>query len=771
MRVVNPVTNPTAAQRLATTGLARVLPDSRKLVEAGFVLVVSAIALYGFSTTFDSWSFFAVSGIGLVIAVLVAHLVRALRGHWTIGLAGAAAAYFIFGGPAAMRGDLAYRILPTMATEQDLWSMVVYGWKQLLTTLPPVAGEGPFLALPFALALVFGAAAYGLAASYEWIAAPLIPSGILFALVIALGTDQVGNLLVQTALWGVAVLGWMAYRAHRRGRMVIADAVGVRWARVFGGAGIIAVATVVAVVAGPVWPGVDPPRDILRHHVQPPIDLNQYPSPMPTFRKFSSKALADTYYYDKTLMTVEGVEPGSLVRFAVLDSYDGWVWGAGGGGFRRVGTTIPAEVEGAPVKGTPVDMTITVGDVYASQAPLNIWIPSLGYSTSITFSGNGARAHEQAMAYDLKKGQGLALDQLKSGDVIHVTSIPMPTDTGGGLTPAGSLLVSPERTEFLAADLEKMTGGNVANWEQLVNMAKGFRAGGWSDGTRGDGDGQYTPGSGQDRLKAFLATLPKYAGSDEQYAAMYALAANRIGYPARVVFGAKLPAGGAIQGKDVTIWVEVCTTNGWVALPPDFFIPPRENEPEPPPPTTTEEPQNVQDIQPPNPQRPPGDLSNMDTQAQTDPPNNEPPVETPWWVGPAIWTGVGVGGFALLIGLLVGLKGLRAWWRRHRGPASKRIAGGWNEALDGARDLGIRIPAAMTRQEQAAAMGIPPLIDLARTTNEVMFQKTPPDQAIVDDYWASVRQTKSALGVSRKGLARLWSRITPRSLLPTTRHQ
>ncbi len=92
------------------------------------------------------------------------------------------------------------------------------------------------------------------------------------------------------------------------------------------------------------------PRLVLRTYVQPPIDIQQFASPLAGFRKYSSDSQR---LYDEPLLKVEGAAQGTLVRMAVLDAYDGTVWSAAGGvegdpsaGFRRVGSTIP----GAPTQ-------------------------------------------------------------------------------------------------------------------------------------------------------------------------------------------------------------------------------------------------------------------------------------------------------------------------------------------------------------------------------------------------------------------------------------
>ena len=59
----------------------------------------------------------------------------------------------------------------------------------------------------------------------------------------------------------------------------------------------------------------------------------------------------------------------------------------------------------------------------------------------------------------------------------------------------------------------------------------------------------------------------------EQYSAWMALLANRIGVPARVVFGAIVPEGGVVTGADVHAWVEVQVADGsWRTLPTELYM-------------------------------------------------------------------------------------------------------------------------------------------------------------------------------------------------------
>jgi hypothetical protein len=735
------------------------------------------VALFGFGTTFDSWYYLAVSAIGVAIGLVVAHIIAALRWDWTIGLVGAVGAYFLFGGAIAVRQDLIGSVLPTWPTLIELWNLLIHGWKQLVTTLPPVSGTGRFLALPFVLALVASAGAYGLARAYKALAWPVLPLAGLFGLVIALGTDISHadlsyTLLPQGLLWVLLMVTWNSYRSRTRSRLAT-GARTFRFSRLAGGVGILLAAALAATVTAPYLPGVNSTREIIRNHVQVPIENSPYHGPLASFRKFSSESQKDRYYYDKTLLTVEGAEPGSLLRFAVLDSYDGWVWGASGSGFLKVGSRIPTTIDGVPMTGDAVNMTVTIGQTYAEQAPLNVWVPNLGYATEISFNGDNARQHDQGLVYDMRKGQGLVLDQFKSNDVFQVTSIKTPTITSADdlnqeIVPSGMILVPAERTEFLAADLALMSEGKLAPWDQLKATAVSFANGSWSDGTEGPGREQYRPGHGQGRLKTFLEGLPNCVGSDEHYAAMFALFANRIGYPARVVFGATMPVlGNEVRGQDVTVWVEIRTTDGWVAIHPSVFIPDRENFTADERPKIQDDPNEVSPVPEKKPKEPNTDELGGEASGDITPPFDPPkPGDLPAWGWVAVGTGSSLGLLFLLTTLLLIIKGVRAWSRRTRGTYVNRIAAGWADAIDRARDVGIKVTAAQTRTEQALGMAGTPLLALAASSERAMFQPAAPDREIVTAYWDEVRALKAELLGERRGLKKLWSRITPRSLWP-----
>ncbi|HOQ52238.1 MAG TPA: transglutaminase-like domain-containing protein, partial [Micropruina sp.] len=298
---------------------------------------------------------------------------------------------------------------------------------------------------------------------------------------------------------------------------------------------------------------------------------------------------------------------------------------------------------------------------------------------------------------------------------------------------------------FLAPTLQRLGAGDAEQWRQLVQVAQSLKQGAWSDGTRA-GEEQYLPGHGQYRLNQFV-TGQQFVGSDEQYAATFALMASRLGYPARVVFGAEIPAGGEVRGKNVQAWVELSVQgHGWVSVPVSVFAPDRSKKPDPNQRQNNEQ-ESIQNVPPPNPVPPPGTYEEM---TDTDPASAraELPIADQFWRtfwSVARWVGPPLGVLALIVGTILGLKALRGRRRRSRGAPSTRIAGGWAEVLDAARDVGRPVPGAATRLEQSALLGRADVHDLAVRADGAVFRGGEIDPQQITDYWTAVRAARTAL--------------------------
>ena len=130
-------------------------------------------------------------------------------------------------------------------------------------------------------------------------------------------------------MFAVLALAWLGVRYSRASAPV--KSTQGKLARLGLGAALVGVAGLLALPVGTWAAGGDEGRVILRTHVDPPFDVGQYPSPLASFRRYVELPRGQKNplnLHDTTLFTIEGVPAGSRVRIAVLDRYDGVVWGA-----------------------------------------------------------------------------------------------------------------------------------------------------------------------------------------------------------------------------------------------------------------------------------------------------------------------------------------------------------------------------------------------------------------------------------------------------------
>jgi hypothetical protein len=249
-------------------------------------------------------------------------------------------------------------------------------------------------------------------------------------------------------------------------------------------------------------------------------------------------------------------------------------------------------------------------------------------------------------------------------------------------------------------------------WEKVAAVAKALQDGAYTDGgTPGDYQNVFLPGHSLLRMSQFMKST-QLAGNDEQYAAAYALVANRLGVPARVVLGAIPEAGGVVKGKDVRAWVEVKLADGsWMPILATQFVPERNKKPQQLI-RKSEEKKTGAQVPPPAANNPPSVLQGPD-QAQNatqlrNPPKDDNPLNPDNWPDWLRWLI-----FYVLLPLTVllvvylairGAKWLRRRRRRTTGGTATRVTGGWREIIDTARDLRMPLPAKGTRIEQARAL-------------------------------------------------------------------
>lgn len=721
--------------------------DVLVLVVATGLALTPLLPVYGTSAVLPA----LLGGVVLAAGVTV---VGALRG-WSalVVVAALVGAYAVAGGALAAPTTTVAGVVPTPATFVALARGAASTWKQVLTLQPPVGTGGTLLVAAFLLALVGTAVALSLTLRVRRPAVAAL-AGVVPVLVlvgaVALGTRQppVAPVVAGTAL-AVAGLTWAAWRTGAwRPRRVVATGV------------LGAVALTGGLLGGPLVLA-DQPRVVVRDEIVPPFDPRDYPSPLASFRRLVK--------LDETvLMTLDGLPAGARVRLATFDRYDGVVFNVAGDGsaqasgeFRRVGDRIDV-----PVTGESARVEVTVG------ALQGVWLPTVGYARSVDL---GRAAGD--LRYNDATGAAVVTSGVREGmtytlDVV-VPDAPDDEEVGGAA--AGSVLQPapvgvPQAVAVTAADTAREAGTPVLQARAIATRLS--EQGYFSHGLTEAGDYPSLSGHGAARV-ADLLTGDVMVGDGEQYATAAALMVREMGLPARVVLGfvpgsgdddegdgqvtVPTDADGAIEirGRDVQAWVEVAFAGrGWV---PFDVTPPRSRTPEQEQEETDTDPQ-PQVVQPPA--LPPDRVTPPDDDTEQ-PQTEDPPADDSglglWW-RIAAWTGLGLGAVLVLLSpllLVVALKLRRRRRRRRVADPVRRVAGGWDEVVDTARDMGGEPPPAATRRETARAWtttiaaahpAVAARVEaLARRADRAVFAQGAPPRSEVDAYWADVDAAVVAL--------------------------
>lgn len=735
---------------MGSVTVTRFLPRGAALTDIGFVLVLGTVSMYGFRDTFHGWTYLVAGVGGLLLGAAMAWLASVLRQPVIVLALFVIAAFFLLGGAVA-GPDSAVAALPLPDTLVSLADQSVHGWKDLLTTLPPVDG-GPLLALPYLLGLIAGAGALTLALRLRSAYLPVLASLALLAAVILLGVQNVSHVVIIGIVSAVLAVTWAILRAHRLATTVT---IGTRSrSRIATAAALCLVATGAALLMGPRLPGLKDERVVLRTWVEPPFDVGQYPSPLASFRKNTTGYAGPLHLrmYDEKLLTVEGVKPGTLVRFAGLDNYNGIVWGAANDSgtepgnrdtFQKVGSVI-----NNPVSGKPVTAKITVEKGYSG-----VWLPSIGALEGINF-GDGLDDQSEDFRYNLATDTGVVPGGIQPGDTYSIESVLPPSKLDKDVQPWSGALPGAEAGSRFQALAAQWAGEGESPLARVLAVADHLRAEGkYTNGE--SGFEQFRAGHSLSRLTEFVAADHQLAGDDEQYAAMMALLANQLGVPARVVMGAAVPDDGVIKGRDVHAWVEMRAADGsWRTLPTKDFLGTDKPDQENP-----QEKQLVAGkvIPPPAPIRPPstaGDpvqdgLNRIDQHHDSD-------FQIPGFViGFLKYVVLPLALLAAIFGLIVGLKRRRRRLRRTRGTPARRLSLAWHDLLDHARDHGHSVTGRSTRREQAVQTGLAGFAPLARGADAHIFGRTEPTDSDAESYWAQVDTMRSEMVEPLSRFARL----------------
>ncbi|MBD7918152.1 transglutaminase domain-containing protein [Cellulomonas sp. Sa3CUA2] len=753
-------------QRIGVREPADAVRDVLVLVVTVALALTPLLPVYGTSAVLPAL-------LGGVLLAATVTVVGALR-RWSalVVVAVLVAVYAVAGGALAAPTTTVAGVVPTPATFAALARGAASTWKQVLTLQPPVGTGGTLLVAAFLLGLVGTATALTLTLrvrrpSVAALAA-LVPVLVLGGAVV-LGTRQppVPPVVAGTVLAAVG-LAWAAWRTGSwRPRRVVATGV------------LAAVAVTGGLVGGPLVLA-DQPRVVVRDEIVPPFDPRDYPSPLASFRRLVK--LDDT-----VLLTVDGLPQGARVRLATFDRYDGVVFNVAGDGtaqasgeFRRVGDVIDV-----PVRGDAARVDVTIG------ALQGVWLPTVGYARSVDLGRADAD-----LRFNDATGAAVVTSGVREGMTysLDVVVPPVPDDDAIGRAGAASV-AQPERggvpqaVTVAAADVARDAGTPVQVARTIATQLA--EQGYFSHGLTDAGDYPSLSGHGAARLADLLAG-EVMVGDGEQYAAAAALMIREMGLPARVVLGfvpgsgddaegdgetaVPTDADGAVEirGRDVQAWVEVAFAgHGWV---PFDVTPPRSRTPEQEQEETDTDPQ-PQVVQPPA--LPPDRVTPPDDDTEQ-PQTEDPPADDSGlalWLRIAAWTGIGLGGVLVLLSpilVVVALKARRRKRRRRADDPVRRVAGGWDELVDTARDMGGVPPATATRRETARLWGTTiagghPTVAarveaLARRADRAVFAAGSPDRAEVEAYWADVDATVGALRRTLPWRRRVRAHASPASL-------
>ncbi|WP_439591904.1 transglutaminaseTgpA domain-containing protein [Microbacterium sp.] len=734
-----------------------------------------AVALVGFWPTFGGASFVPAALGGIVLGLAIAAVATWRRWGILVVTGLVVGAYFVFGGALALPQTAILGFVPTLETLQTLALGTVTAWKQMLTTVAPVAAADGHLVVPFLLALVFTTVTASLALRLSHVAWALVPPGALLMLVIALGTPEPAFPIAQGLVFAVVSVAWLALRqiwapqnaAVSVGEVDPARASHMRLRRLLAGVAVLAVAGVAGVATSAIA-APSQPRHVFRDAIIPPFDIRDYASPLQSFRKNVRDAASDT------LFTVQGLPEDARIRTAVMDQFNGMVYNVTDGGPTSSSAFTPLRSDISPdAEGMPVTLRIAIDD-YAQ-----VWVPTAGQLSEIRFEGDRAEELRRNTYVNPATGTAVATPKLRAGDEYTVDAVipTMPDDVQLADVDFGAVAL-PKQSN-VPEELTALAAETVANAESPIEQVRALESflsegGFFSHGL--EGEVLSRAGHTSERMTTLFGG-DQMIGDDEQYAVAMALLAGELGIPVRVVMGYypdEEEAGDAVfaaTGDDVHAWTEVNFDGvGWLPFdptPPEDQVPNDQN-------TKPRVDPKPQVLQPPPPPQEPVDLP------PTLPDDRESEEETLNLAGIIgailLIGGISLGILAILMSPFIVIGAWKAAKRRSRRTADRtadRISGGWDELTDRAVDYGARLTPGGTRPEEAAAvvatLAEPRVTALADRADVDVFGPTDPTQDDVDAFWSEVDAIVGGLGKDAGFWKRTKARLSVRSLLGGTK--
>ena len=642
------------------------------------------------------------AGAGVACGLLIAAASTRWRWDALTTVLSVVVTYFLLGSAAALRAEALYGFLPTGKTLQVMVLGSFRAWKDLLTLTPPVSVySGPAL-VPWMCGLVCAVLAGLITARSGRAVLGSIPLVLMGVISVFFGLSGHALPVWAVLAWWALLAAWWALAAQYQritlGQDVLVgrspsgggEATAARQSRstVYVGTRLLGALAVLAVSVGVALPaaeflGAGGTRIVGRDLVDPPLDIQAYPSPLSSFRHYT------TDLKDETLLTVSDLPENQRVRIAAMDVYDGTTFGMstkrgdGHTGYIPVESTIPGRAEG--------DSLVTV----TTNGLSGPWVPVLGNASEIAFTGAGSAAQKDGLYVDMWANAALTTGPAGTMTYNVRTSFAEPVRDED----LASLSVVPLSTtdknvpEGLATKVSEIT----QNASTALSAARAIEHYLANNGYYLNENTQFSrPGVRTDRLERMLSSDDQLIGDDQQYSALMALMLHQLGMNARVVMGA-YPEGGSqggpatLHGSDIRAWVEVEFEGGvWAVFDP---TPPRDHTPQ----TQVPKPRSVPRPQVLQPPEAPAELPPTTRDQNADP--MEPPAEPfPWGLVAGISGGILL---ILLPPLMILLFKAGRRRRRRRAAAVGALVGSWDEVVDLAADSGLRIDVGHTRQETA----------------------------------------------------------------------
>lgn len=698
----------------------------------------------------------------------------------------------------------------------EAFAGVVLAWKDLVTVDLPIGDYRNLLVPALVVFLAGTAATLALAVRADRLAPFAVVSGLamsgfglFFGRTSTSAPVVVGPLSlaapVETAIGVAAVLSsvlWLAWRtrdervrALRRASERGAVSVPRRRSRTDRrraalGAGMLVVAVVAAVAVVPSV-AADADRRVLRSAAGPEREIAEAVSPLSEYRAMFSDARADDVLFR---VDTAGTAP-ERIRVATLDAYDGEVFrssGARAGAFVRVPSTLPR------TDGRAVEADIEIGDLGG------IWMPTAGRLVRAAFQGEreGLLADRFYYSVDAQAGVQIADGGLAPGDRYRIDAVEPVDADATTLSPPGIDEGVAGGDNLRRWVEEHATGRSGADLMALVRLlrergylshglarAEGAPAPAWTADLPGYQLQPSASGHSLARIDTMFQRLlereddPRAeasgnfvaaVGDDEQFAVATALIARELGFPARVVVGARVSSSdpgvatcddGECRARDLSAWTEVQGDDGrWapIDVTPQWELSPslevtQQRDPEK---VTEVRPDTVDEVVPPDPVQ--------EDNALDDDESTDDGLDLAW-----LWPILRVVGISLLIVLILFgpflailvAKGLRRRGRRRDPDPRAAIAGGWDEYVDAGVDAGRELRPSSTRRELAEAFDTPAGLRLADDADRAVFSSRTVTADEASAFWRIVDAERRTLTRQRGWWRRVRAAVSLRSFL------